>query len=327
MLTGGACRDPEPRRPGAVGGAGGGRSGVLDPLWRDGLRGAVPDRAGVRRSARSRPDRRDPVGSGGRAGRGAHPAGRAGAGQVRRSAAGAPAGRPEDLDRSRRAEASRAERFATCRRVLEEEGWPWDLIDVEPLLDDGATVIQYLGPHHLDVAAIRARFRMTCDLDVVLEPVGTDDDEADRGRGRSGRLRLGRLRLGRLRQREPDPGDRPIPPAPAAGRRVMAAAPPAGSAGWRPCAAMSRPAAGLTPLGRARPAKRATATSTSGDLRPGRRLAWRRRRTSAGSSIRPSAASMRVRTGSNQGLGRPGTIAGSPDGRRTPGRAARPTPR
>ena len=110
-----------------------------------------------------------------------------------------PAG-PEDLDRSRRAEASRADRFATCRRVLEEEGWPWDLIDVEPLLDDGATVIQYLGPHQIDVAAIRARFRMTCDMDVVLEPVGTDE----RGRGR---MRLGRLRLRRVRPRELDRGE------------------------------------------------------------------------------------------------------------------------
>jgi hypothetical protein len=85
-----------------------------------------------------------------------------------------PAG-PEDLDRGRRAEAGRHERFATCRRVLEDEGWPWDLVDVEPLLEDGVTVIQYLGPHDLDVAAIRARFRMTCDLDVVLEPVGVDE--------------------------------------------------------------------------------------------------------------------------------------------------------
>jgi hypothetical protein len=91
-----------------------------------------------------------------------------------------PAG-PDDLDRSRRAEAGRSDRFAVCRRVLEDEGWPWDLVDVEPLLEDGVTVIQYLGPHHLDVAAIRARFRMTCDLDVVLEPVGTDFDEAVEG--------------------------------------------------------------------------------------------------------------------------------------------------
>ena len=85
-----------------------------------------------------------------------------------------PAG-PDDLDRSRRAEASRPDRFATCRRVLEEEGWPWDLIDVEPLLEEGVTVLQYLGPHHLDAAALRARFRMTCGLDVVLEPVGADE--------------------------------------------------------------------------------------------------------------------------------------------------------
>jgi hypothetical protein len=85
---------------------------------------------------------------------------------------------PADLDRSRFAEASRSDRLAICRRVLDEEGWPWDLVDVEPLLEEGVTVIQYLGPHHLDAATIRARFRMTCDLDVVLEPVGTDVDEA-----------------------------------------------------------------------------------------------------------------------------------------------------
>jgi hypothetical protein len=89
-----------------------------------------------------------------------------------------PAG-PDDLDRSRRAEASRSDRFAVCHRVLEEEGWPWDVLDVEPLLEDGVTVIQYLGPHQLDVAAIRARLRMTCGLDVVLEPVGTDLDETE----------------------------------------------------------------------------------------------------------------------------------------------------
>ncbi len=88
-----------------------------------------------------------------------------------------PAG-PDDLDRSRRAQAVRPDRFDMCRRVLEQEGWPWDLVDVEPLLDDGATVLQYLGPHHLDVAAIRAKFRMTCGLDVVLEPIGTDLEEA-----------------------------------------------------------------------------------------------------------------------------------------------------
>jgi hypothetical protein len=82
----------------------------------------------------------------------------------------------EDLARSRRAEELRPSRFATCRRVLEEEHWPWELIEVEPLLDGCATVLHYLGPHHLDVGALRARFRVLCDLDVVLEPAGPELD-------------------------------------------------------------------------------------------------------------------------------------------------------
>lgn len=89
-----------------------------------------------------------------------------------------PAG-ADDLVRARDAEALRADRLAACRRVLEDEGWPWDVIDVEPLLEGGVTVIQYLGPHQLDAAAVRARFRMTCEFDVVLEPVGADRAEAD----------------------------------------------------------------------------------------------------------------------------------------------------
>ena len=84
-----------------------------------------------------------------------------------------PAG-PDDLARSRHAEAMRSERFALCQRVLREGDWPWELIDVEPMLDDRATVLHYLGPHQLDAATLRARFRMTCDFDVVLEPVGAD---------------------------------------------------------------------------------------------------------------------------------------------------------
>jgi hypothetical protein len=84
-----------------------------------------------------------------------------------------PAG-PEDLARSRHAEAMRSDRFALCQRILREGDWPWELIDVEPMLDDRATVLHYLGPHQLDAATLRARFRMACDFDVVLEPVGTD---------------------------------------------------------------------------------------------------------------------------------------------------------
>ncbi len=87
--------------------------------------------------------------------------------------------RPEDLAHSRQAESLRADRFALCQRVLREGDWPWELIDVEPTLDDRTTVLHYLGPHHLDAATLRARFRMTCDFDVVLEPVGIDADAED----------------------------------------------------------------------------------------------------------------------------------------------------
>jgi hypothetical protein len=84
---------------------------------------------------------------------------------------------PDDLASSRRSEAMRQDRFSLCRRVLEDEAWPGELIDVEMLLDDRATVLHYLGPHQLDAASLRARFRMTCDFDVLLEPVGADLDE------------------------------------------------------------------------------------------------------------------------------------------------------
>lgn len=81
---------------------------------------------------------------------------------------------PEDLARCRHAEAIRPERFALCQRILREGDWPWELVEVEPMLDDRATVLHYLGPHQLDSSTLRARFRMTCDFDVVLEPVGDD---------------------------------------------------------------------------------------------------------------------------------------------------------
>jgi hypothetical protein len=79
---------------------------------------------------------------------------------------------PEDLARSQRAEAMRQDRFTICRRVFEQEDWPGELIDVEMMLDDRATVLHYLGPDHLDAASLRARFRRTCDFDVLLEPLG-----------------------------------------------------------------------------------------------------------------------------------------------------------
>jgi hypothetical protein len=83
---------------------------------------------------------------------------------------------PKDLAQSACAEALRPSRFALCQRVLAEENWPWELIEVEPLLDDSATILHYLGPLDLDVASLRARFRVECDLEIVLEPAGTNLD-------------------------------------------------------------------------------------------------------------------------------------------------------
>jgi hypothetical protein len=83
---------------------------------------------------------------------------------------------PDDVMRSLRALEARSDRFALCQRVLREEDWPWELIDVEPLLDGRSAVIHYLGPAQIDAASLRARFRVAFDLEVVLEPVGSDPD-------------------------------------------------------------------------------------------------------------------------------------------------------
>ena len=82
-----------------------------------------------------------------------------------------------DLDRARAAEARRAADFDACRAVFDDGVWPLDLIDAEPLLDEGRTVLHYLGPHRLDAAGLVAILRDRCGLDVVLEPVGLDVDE------------------------------------------------------------------------------------------------------------------------------------------------------
>jgi hypothetical protein len=71
-------------------------------------------------------------------------------------------------------------RFAACARILDDGPWPIELIDVEPLLDEGRTVLHYFGPHNLDVTGLRAIFREQCGLDVVFEPAGRDViDEPD----------------------------------------------------------------------------------------------------------------------------------------------------
>jgi PSP1 C-terminal conserved region len=88
---------------------------------------------------------------------------------------------PEDLARAVHAQKMKLARFNLCQRVLEQEDWTSELIDVEPLLDESATVLHYLGPHPPDVALLRARFRAACELDVLFERVGlgVDDEKAE----------------------------------------------------------------------------------------------------------------------------------------------------
>lgn len=86
---------------------------------------------------------------------------------------------PADLASSRDAEDLRPSRFSLCQRILREGNWPWDLIDVEPLLDGSATVLHYLGPRQVEAAPLRARFRVEFDFDVILEPLGTDPGGED----------------------------------------------------------------------------------------------------------------------------------------------------
>ncbi len=99
---------------------------------------------------------------------------------------------PDDLALARRAEAERHRRFDDCRRVFDQGVWPIEPIDVEPLLDDNRAVLNYLGPHGLDLAGLRAALRVACGIDLVLEPVGRDlpepepEPEADHGCGSCG---------------------------------------------------------------------------------------------------------------------------------------------
>jgi PSP1-like protein len=96
-----------------------------------------------------------------------------------------PAG-PTDLENARRSEVLRAERFAFCRRILGEGGWPMELIDVEPLLDQNTMVLHVLGPRDLDLALLRAEFRSLSDFDVLFEPAGSGPgSEIESSPGRS----------------------------------------------------------------------------------------------------------------------------------------------
>ena len=80
----------------------------------------------------------------------------------------------EDIVRAQQLEDLRPSRFSMVQRTLADDGWPWELLDVEPLLDGETIVLLYLGPHEIDAAALRARFRVVCNVEVVLEAVGID---------------------------------------------------------------------------------------------------------------------------------------------------------
>lgn len=85
----------------------------------------------------------------------------------------------DDLDHARRLEADRPRRLAACETIFGQGVWPLTLLDVEPLLDEGRTVVYYLGPHHLEAAGLRQAIREQYDLDLVLEPVGRDEPEPE----------------------------------------------------------------------------------------------------------------------------------------------------
>lgn len=80
----------------------------------------------------------------------------------------------DDLAQRDRAEQLRAERFADCLALIDESGWPIELIDVEPLLDP-TTILHYLALDDVDPALIRARFRTVRDYDVNFEDLTAVD--------------------------------------------------------------------------------------------------------------------------------------------------------
>jgi len=80
----------------------------------------------------------------------------------------------DEIARTRPQVQAQSRHFQLCQGVLTQFHWDWELIDVEPLLDDHTLVLHYLGPPELDAAELRAWFRTAHDLDVHFEPAGGD---------------------------------------------------------------------------------------------------------------------------------------------------------
>ena len=82
---------------------------------------------------------------------------------------------PDEIARVRPDAQAGTGHFQLCQRGLRALHWPWELIDVETLLDGHTLVFHYLGPHEIDAAPLRAWFRTAHDLDVLFEAVGMDE--------------------------------------------------------------------------------------------------------------------------------------------------------
>jgi cell fate regulator YaaT (PSP1 superfamily) len=80
----------------------------------------------------------------------------------------------DDLARARAVATERPRRLESCERFFQDGRWPLELIDVEPMLDEGRTVLLYLGPHKLDASGLAQALRDVCGLDAVFEPIGLD---------------------------------------------------------------------------------------------------------------------------------------------------------
>ena len=79
-----------------------------------------------------------------------------------------------DRERERRVRAERVARLEACDLVFRDGIWPLTILDAEPLLEPGRTVLYYLGPHGLEADGLIAALRERIGLDIVLEPVGRD---------------------------------------------------------------------------------------------------------------------------------------------------------
>jgi len=84
----------------------------------------------------------------------------------------------DDLARASERRRDQPRRLALCESIFGEGRWPFDLIDVEALLDD-ATVLYYLGPHDLDTDGIRQTVFDRFGLSLRFEPAGADEPTED----------------------------------------------------------------------------------------------------------------------------------------------------